>query len=205
MGLDQRQQEVIAASQLRRWGLPVLVIILAFLLALAGDWGRELLRYDRVGIANGEIWRLVSGHFVHLSFSHWVLNGAGLLLVWFLVGEFLRAKQWLLVTLVSIVCMDIGFWILQPQLQWYVGLSGLLHGNIAAGIVAAYQKRKTEMTVLAVAVVGKLVYEQLLGPLPGSELTSGGAVITAAHLYGAIGGLIASAILRIRVRRQASI
>jgi len=205
MGLDQRKQEVFAASHLTRWALPGLVIILTFLLALAGDWGRELLRYDRMGIASGETWRLVSGHFVHLTFSHWVLNGAGLLLVWFLVGEFLRTRQWLLVTLVSIVCMDIGFWILQPQLQWYVGLSGLLHGYIAAGIVAAYREHKTEMTVLAVAVAGKLVYEQLLGPLPGSEFSSGGAVITAAHLYGAIGGLIASAILRIRVRRQAPI
>jgi rhomboid family GlyGly-CTERM serine protease len=174
-------------------------------MVLSGDWGRELLRYDRDGIANGEVWRLVSGHFVHLGFAHWVLNGAGLLLVWFLVGEFLRDRQWIVVTVVSVVCIDIGFWVLEPQLQWYVGLSGLLHGYLAAGIVTAYRQRKIEMAVLAAAIVGKLVYEQLLGPVPGSELSTGGAVITAAHLYGAIGGLIASAILRIRVRRQPSI
>lgn len=202
MGLDQRQQGNYVASHLQRWALPGTVIIVTLLLALAGDWGRELLRYDRDAIAGGEVWRLVSGHFVHLGFSHWVLNGAGLLLVWFLVGEFLRTQQWLFVTLVSIVCMDIGFWVFEPQLQWYVGLSGLLHGYLIAGIVAAYRARRVEMAVLAIVIVGKLVYEQLLGPLPGSEFSSGGDVITSAHLYGAIGGLIASAILRIRVRRQ---
>ena len=205
MGLDQPQQGHYVASHLQRWALPGLVIIVTFLMLLSGDWGRELLRYDRDGIANGEVWRFVSGHFVHLSFSHWVLNGAGLLLVWFLVGEFLHDRQWIVVTLVSVVCIDIGFWVLEPQLQWYVGLSGLLHGYLAAGIIAAYRQRKIEMAVLAAAVVGKLVYEQLLGPVPGSEFSTGGAVITAAHLYGAIGGLIASAILRIRVWRQPSI
>jgi len=189
-------------SHLQRWGLPGIIIIVVSLLALSGESGRELLRFDRDAIAAGEIWRLASGHFVHLGFSHLVLNGAGLLLVWYLVGAFLRTRQWLLVTLISIVGMDVGFWVLQPELEWYVGLSGLLHGLLLAGIVAGYHERKIEMIVLGLAVVAKLVYEQLVGPLPGSEASSGGAVITAAHLYGAISGSIASASMSIRVRRQ---
>ena len=205
MGLDQRQQRHYVASHLQRWALPGLVIIVSSLLALSGEWGRELLRYDRDAIAGGELWRLVSGHFVHLGMSHWVYNGIGLSLIWFLVGQFLRSSQWLLVTCVSILCIDAGFWILEPQLQWYVGLSGLQHGYLVAGILAGYRERRVEMTVLGAVILGKLVYEQLLGPMPGSEFSSGGAVVTAAHLYGAIGGLIASAIVRIRVRRQPSI
>ena len=202
MGLNQRDPRHLLASYLQRWAFPGYIIIVASLLALCGDWGRELLRFDRDAIAGGEIWRLASGHFVHLGLSHWVLNGAGLLLVWFLVGEFLRTRQWLVVTLISILGMDIGFWFLQPQLQWYVGLSGLLHGFLFAGIVAGYRKRKVEMAVLGIIVVAKLVYEALVGPFPGSELTSGGAVITAAHLYGAISGFIASTIMSIRVLWQ---
>ena len=205
MGLDQRDLRRFVASHLRRWALPGLIVIVATLLALSGDWGREWLRFDRDAIAGGEFWRLASGHFVHLGFSHWVLNGAGLLLVWFLVGEFLRTTQWLLVTVASIVGMDIGFWLLQPQLEWYVGLSGLLHGYLFAGIVAGYRERKVEMAVLGTLVVAKLIYEYLVGPLPGSELSTGGPVITAAHLYGAISGSIASSVMRIRVLRQSSI
>ena len=205
MGLDQRQQGHYVASHLQRWALPGLVIIVASLLALSGEWGRELLRYDRDAIAGGELWRLVSGHFVHLGLSHWVYNGIGLSLIWVLVGQFLRSRQWLLVTCVSILCIDAGFWILEPQLQWYVGLSGLQHGYLVAGILAGFKERRVEMTVLGAVIFGKLVYEQLIGPMPGSEFSSGGAVVTAAHLYGAIGGLIAVAIVRIRVRRQPSI
>jgi hypothetical protein len=55
-----------------------------------------------------------------------------------------------------------------------------------------------------VVVVGKVAYEQIAGPLPGSEATSGGAVIVDAHLYGIIGGTAVAAAL-IRVRRGASI
>ena len=205
MGLDQRNQRHRVASHLQRWALPGLIVILATLLAFSGDWGRELLRYDRDAIAGGEVWRLASGHFVHLGFPHWALNIAGLLLVWILVGEFLRMRQWLLITLASIFGMDIGFWLLQPQLEWYVGLSGLLHGYLFAGVVAGYRERRVEMAVLGAIVVAKLVYEHLAGPLPGSELSSGGPVITAAHLYGAISGSIASAIIGIRVRRQRAI
>ena len=205
MGLDQRKQRHEAAHRLQGWALPGLVIIVSSLLALSGEWGRELLRYDRDAIAGGELWRLVSGHFVHLGLSHWVYNAVGLSLIWFLVGQFLRSSQWLLVTCVSILCIDAGFWILEPQLQWYVGLSGVQHGFLVAGIVAGYRERRIEMAVLGAVIFGKLIYEQLVGPMPGSEFSSGGAVVTAAHLYGAIGGLIAIAILRIRVRRQPAI
>ena len=63
-----------------------IAVSVAALLALTDDWGRELLRYDRFAIASGELWRLVSGHFVHLAWSHFALNAAALILVSYLVG-----------------------------------------------------------------------------------------------------------------------
>ena len=62
---------------------------------------RELLRFDRGGIAAGELWRLLTGHFVHLGVSHTLLNLAGLLLVWVLVGAACTWRQWLLVMAAS--------------------------------------------------------------------------------------------------------
>ena len=174
-------------------------------MALAGDEGREYLRYDRSAIGDGQLWRLMSGHIVHLGLSHLLLNLAGLLLVWYLVGACLTAPQWALVFGASLAGIDAGFWWLEPQLSWYVGLSGTLHGLLAAGIAHGIGARRTEMRILAAALILKLAYEQVAGPLPGSETSSGGDVIVAAPLYGALAGGLAGAAIRIRVRARPSI
>ncbi len=187
------------------WLPAIAVIIIAVVLALSGDTGREWLRFDRQAIANGDFWRLISGHFVHLSPSHLALNIAGLLLIWHLIGSSLTWRHWLLVCIASLIGMNAGFWWLEPHLESYVGLSGLLHGVLAAGIVSAAGSKQLEIWILGAALIAKLTYEQLVGPLPGSEETSGGTVIVAAHAYGAISGAVAAGLIMIRVRRRASI
>ena len=112
---------------------------------------------------------------------------------------------WLVISLVSIGAMGTGFWFLNPGLEWYVGLSGLLHGLLAAGLMVGVVRRETESVVLALLVAAKLTWEQLAGPLPGSEGASGGAVIVDAHLYGAVGGVLAALIMWRRVRPAAPI
>ncbi len=165
-------------------------------IALSGDAGRALLRYDRGAIADGELWRLVTGHFVHLGTAHFVLNVAGLGLVWFLFAREFDSRGWAVILSVAVAGISAGFWFLDPQLAWYVGLSGLLHGLLVAGIVAGLARRRREAIVLAVLVTAKLAWEQLVGPLPGSESTAGGNVIVNAHLYGALAGAAAGAIMR---------
>jgi rhomboid family GlyGly-CTERM serine protease len=150
-------------------------------------------------IAAGELWRLVSAHFVHLGASHLVLNLAGLGLVWFLVGHTLGARAWLVVWIASIIAVSAGLWVLEPQLLWYVGLSGVLHGLLAAGIIADFDNR-AETWALALVLAGKLGWEQFIGPLPGSEAASGGTVIVNAHLYGAVGGVLAAILIRVRAK-----
>ncbi len=185
--------------------LPVLLTGIAVVLAIAADTGREWFSYDREAIAAGELWRLVSGHLVHLGLSHLLLNVAGLLLIWYLIGSAFDRSQWLLVLLAAIIAVDLGLWFREPQLLWYVGLSGLLHGLLVAGIAGSLSTRRIDVLVLGIAVLAKLIYEQLAGPLPGSAESTGGAVIVAAHLYGAVGGALGAAWIMIRVRRQASI
>jgi rhomboid family GlyGly-CTERM serine protease len=204
MGLRKGEEIRLGALPVRAWLVPGTVVLVALALMLSGDSGREWLRFDRGGITAGEVWRLLTGHFVHLGVSHTLLNLAGLVLVWFLVGRTYAWRQWLLVMAGSVVAIDVGLWFGSPQLEWYVGLSGLLHGVLAAGVVAGLADRSVEALVLAVLVTGKLAWEQFAGPLPGSEATSGGAVVVDAHLYGVVGGVIAAAAL-IRVRGRAPI
>jgi rhomboid family GlyGly-CTERM serine protease len=190
-------------NQRQAWLAAGLVALASALLQIVG--GRSALAWDRDALANGELWRFVSGHLVHLSWTHLLLNLAGLALIAWIVGRAWDWRGWLVVCGTSIVVIGAGFWFFNPSLEWYVGLSGLLHGLLAAGLVAGIRGREAESVVLAILVAGKLVWEQLAGPLPGSESASGGAVIVDAHLYGAMGGVLATLLMWRRVRTAAPI
>ncbi len=205
MGLNHGDVDHRQSSKYSVWLLPGVIVAVAALLAVTGDWGRELLRYDRVAISDGELWRLLSGHIVHLGWSHFFLNGVGLLLIAYLVAPRFTTLQWLIVTIVSIAGIDIGFWIWQPQLIWYVGLSGLLHGYLAAGAADGIRTGQVDYWLISAFLLVKLTYEQLVGPLPGSEGTTGGNVVVAAHLYGAIGGALIGSYLSFRKAHAAAI
>jgi len=185
--------------------MPAVVFGVSLMLLAGGDPAREWLRFERTAIAAGEAWRLLSGHFVHLGASHFVLNMAGLSLVWYLVGDAMGRVHWALVTILGVVVIDLGFWLFSPELQWYVGLSGVLHALLVAGIIVSAGTEHKEILAVAVLVAAKLAWEQVSGPLPGSVESSGGAVIVDAHLYGAVAGILAGVPARIRVRRTPSI
>ena len=200
MGLSEAQSR---QNQRHAWIAAGLVAAVSATLQLLGL--NEALSWDRGALAGGQPWRFLSGHFVHLGWSHLLLNLAGLALIAWIVGRAWDRLGWLLVSLVSIAVIGVGFWTLNPRLEWYVGLSGLLHGLLAAGLVVGIARRETESIVLAVLVAGKLAWEQFAGPLPGSEGASGGAVIVDAHLYGAVGGILAAVAMWRRVQPAASI
>lgn len=165
----------------------------------------EWLRFDRDGIAAGELWRLLSGHLTHLGWSHFALNSAGLVLVWYLVGTAYSPLAWLLIAAAAIATIDVCFWFLNPELTWYVGLSGVLHALLVAGVLARLGDLNAETVILAALIIAKLAWEQFNGPLPGSETTSGGPVIVDAHLYGAAGGVLGGLLTRIRVQPRTSL
>jgi rhomboid family GlyGly-CTERM serine protease len=164
------------------------------LIELFGDAGRSFLQFDRAAISVAELWRLISGHFVHLGPNHFFLNAFGLVLVWLLVGMRFTLRQWLIVIVVSIAGIDAGLWFFDPQLTWYVGMSGFLHGMLAAGIVKGFQAVPREATIVGVVVLMKIMFEQLIGPLPGSEQSAGGDVVVNAHLYGVLAGVATAAV-----------
>jgi rhomboid family GlyGly-CTERM serine protease len=198
MGLNQGDVDHRQISKYPVWIVPGTILLVALLIALGGDAGRELFRYDRVAIGSGELWRLISGHAAHLGWSHFAMNAVGMLLIFYLVGDRFSPLAWLLVSVLAVLGIDLGFWLLEPQLIWYVGLSGLLHGYLAAGVAAGLPKLQTEDWLIAGFLIVKLGYEQIIGPIPGSTDTAGGNVVVAAHLYGAIAGLLVGLIISFR-------
>jgi rhomboid family GlyGly-CTERM serine protease len=170
---------------------------LLLLPVLAGDAGREALRYDRTALAAGQEWRLLTAHFVHLDFDHAALNSLGLVLMWALFARDYRPRQWLAILLGSIAAIDAGLWLRDSTVAWYVGSSGALHGIMAAGTLAHLRRRDIDGWILAAFIVLKLAYEQSAGALPFTDSHSG--VVVDAHLFGTLGGAGIAAFLRPRM------
>ncbi len=189
---------------LHRFRIPLLLSALMLALALFGDDARVPLRFDRAAILDGQWWRLLSAHLVHLGGPHLLMNLAGLWLVWALVGPALSSRSWLIVLLADALITGLGLLIFNPQLAWYVGLSGVLHGLLVAGAMADIRAGRRSTWLLLAALAFKLGWEQLAGPLPGSEASAGGTVIVDAHLYGALGGLLLSPLLSPRLQPSAN-
>lgn len=175
-----------------------MLAVCSLLAILPGAAAQRILRYERTGIADGELWRLLTGHFTHLGPTHLVLNIAGLAVVWLLVGSAFALWEWTFITFLSLGVIDLCFWLLDPDLSWYVGMSGLLHSMLVAGILGRIREAPRESLALGAIVLAKVVWEQFAGPLPGSESSAGGPVVVNAHLYGAIAGIIAAGALRLR-------
>lgn len=180
--------QVIKRMALSGWLLPRGLALCAVLIMAGGDSAAEWLRYDRVALAQGEYWRLLTAHLTHLGWSHLLLNLAGFFLLQVLVGDVLSRSGWLLLMFCSALCISGGLWLFDPQLRWYVGLSGVLHSVLLGGAILLVLGGNREGIYLLAIILGKLLWEQLAGPMPGSEATAGGKVIVNAHLYGAIAG-----------------
>lgn len=154
-------------------------------------------RFDRRLISDHDWWLLFSAHLVHLNWTHWALNMAGLGIVAFFFSQYGSLGQWLLVLSVSSVFVSVGIYWLNPEVVTYVGLSGVLHGLFLYGALHESRHYPLSGYVLLLLLVGKLAWEFFNGAMPGSEEFTGGRVVTDAHLYGAIGGVASFAMLKL--------
>lgn len=180
-----RSIEPIAESRLAAWGLPAALAAACLLVALTDSW--PALRYERA-LLGAEPWRLLTGHLAHLGWMHLALNLAGLAAVWALLGALLRPAAWLAVLLACALGVSGGLYLLDPDLAWYVGLSGVLHGMFVAGALAGLGRARLFHALLLVGVVVKVAYEQVAGADIGSAELVGGAVVVDSHLYGVLAG-----------------
>ena len=170
--------------------------LVIFIITLLVQWVNlvEYFRFDREMIADGQIWLLFSGHFAHLNWSHWALNMGGLAIVAFFFSAYGSAIQWLTVVIISGFFVGAGLYWFNPQIYWYIGLSGVLHGLFIYGAIQEIKVHRVSGVVLMILLVGKLTWEIFNGSLPGSEDMAGGHVVTDAHLYGAVGGMLCGVI-----------
>lgn len=143
---------------------------------------KELLLYDRALIVSGEWWRLISGHFIHLSTEHLLINSVGFFLLVYLSFRYANGKEIATWLIVSALLISISLYAFSPDVVEYGGLSGILHamiGWIGVRMIAAGEKGGGIFLLSLMSF--KLVYEIFYGSLFHYETFS---VIIEAHQYG---------------------
>lgn len=166
-----------------RWPLSFLLIIV--LLAVFDSHIHTLLRFDFHAIQQGEIWRLFTAHIIHLNPTHAALNGAGfLLLAWMLPKG--HWAIWLGFYVVCALFISIMvYW--EGQVFWYVGASGVLHGLMMLAAFFSQWLESWRRLAMLVLILGKVIWEQT--PWYSDEQVYsmiGGHVVVDAHFWGAM-------------------
>ena len=183
---------------------PVLIAAIAcVLLGAFAHVVNPFLEYHREALEGLQLWRLLTAHAAHLGLTHGVLNGAALVLVWLIGRDSTSPREWAWLLLGSVAAVDAGLYWLSPDVGWYVGASGALHGLLGGVAVLMLDRgaRAYGITLL-LALAAKLVWEQVSGGTMTTAALGDAPVVTVAHLYGAIGGLTAALVLCVAARRR---
>lgn len=171
-------------------------VALVLLLGLAGDWAREALRYDRELIAAGEAWRLLTGNLVHLGIGHLLLDAAGLSLLLLFFRDVFSPRDWVLASLAGAGVVGAGLWYLNPEVYGYLGISGVLHTLLFAGLLLSFRHTPLINGIVFAGMAFRLWSEQQ--PAYDADYMRdliGGSVLVDAHLYGALAALPVTALL----------
>lgn len=174
-----------------------LVLALWLLLMLTQSLDISYLAYNRDAIVKGEYWRLITGHFIHLNNMHLLLNMLGVGLVLMLFDHLLAIWQWIVVLLASALIISLLIYLNLPQVQAYVGLSGVIHALYVLGTVQLLNqpKERNFAIILLFMVTLKLLTENVGQGISFTADMIGGRVLFQAHLYGALAGLFFGAIV----------
>ena len=167
--------------------------VIEFYDQLTGEW------LDADGIVprswdglDGILWApLLHGGFAHLAANTLPFVVLGFLVLANGIGRFVR------VTAVIWVLAGLGVWLTAPYGSVTVGMSGVIFGWLTYLLVRGFFARSGTQILLAV-VVFFLWGGILLGVLPGQANVS-----WQGHLFGAVGGVIAAAMLARPAERPA--
>lgn len=176
---------------MRNYWLYLGIFSLVLLLALFEPASSVYLMFDRQLINSGEIRRLFSSHFVHLSNAHMLGNLLAVVLLGYIAGEALNNLSGIVLLVWCVVVVGLGLFYFADHLNRYVGLSGVLHGLLlVAPFVSPFYSRKVAVCFLGV-IVAKVGWEQsgFYDDMALAE-TIGGRVETRAHLFGMLAGFV---------------
>lgn len=199
---------------LRRESIAWIGAALILVLQALPDAGAAL-EYRRAALWT-QPWRVLGAHFVHVNGMHAAINAAAWCVLAHLFAPVLTAFRQGLLLLAAAAVIAVGLAALWPSIDWYRGLSGVLHALFLGGSLLwladalLRAPRRTWSAFVAAALLGggwlKVALEQpAAGVLPYAEWL-GAAVVPQAHLLGALAGTVVGAAFAVtghRINRRA--
>lgn len=149
----------------------------------------DTLRLAPEQIYQGQWYRFLTGHLVHLSPTHAWLNGIALIVLVWIFREGLTAKS-LFGNILMLAVLVSSLLLTASDIHWYVGFSGILHGLFVCLLMQDQSFPPFIRIAALLALAGKLGFEQVYGAAPLTNTWIGGPVLTDSHLWGALGGVI---------------
>ena len=168
------------------------IAIIVILLAVICTYYQELFLYERHALEDGEIWRLLSGHLTHLNNKHLILNMIAWVIIFFLGFNYLSPLKWVVLLLVFSLAISAGLYYFVPEIIFYGGFSGVLHGYFAYILIEWIKSGQKVAWLILLLLIAKVIAENF------SDLGSSTAeyldlrVVTEVHLIGVITGTLLS-------------
>lgn len=150
----------------------------------------SLYAYQRDFVETGQWWRIITAHFMHSNVIHFGVNIVGLLLLWLLHGEYVKPKSFFINILVLCAGISLCIYMWSASIYWYVGLSGVLHGLFAWGVIIDISLKRKTGYVLLLGLIIKIVEEQFFSSSQYMSTLIDVSVAVDAHFYGAVIGII---------------
>lgn len=185
---------LLSLARFHGFALSIVTVILSLSLLPVSD---TYLALSRAAIAQGEWWRVVTSQLAHLGPAHALMNAAGFFIISFSFRPDFSPVHEATVLFTSMIAVAAGILLLNPEIHWYMGLSGAIYGLLIHHLVAGAREQRRLAWLFIAGVTGKLAYEQWFAPPDRlTEAIIGGMVAVDAHLYGACWGAICGLISR---------
>jgi rhomboid family GlyGly-CTERM serine protease len=144
------------------------------------------LRYQHNWQETHEWWRLVTAHWVHVNWIHFLLNAAGLVLCLSITSPQWTVLRWLVYQIVLATGISVLFSLFNPELKWYAGYSGILYGVFILAAFDLYRRDRVISILVIAAILIKITIEQSGEINLTTSDIIGSPVIVDAHLYGVL-------------------
>jgi rhomboid family GlyGly-CTERM serine protease len=149
---------------------------------------KSLLYFSAADIAQGETWRIVTGHFVHADPEHLLWNCLGLAVLGMLIEHHSRIMLW---AALGAGIVSVSALLLTPfsPLEYYCGLSGVLNTLLLAALWLEWQRSRSWLImVITCGSIAKAVIEVSLGASIVTHISW--PPYAWSHVAGLMGGLI---------------